>query len=248
MPLEISGVGLAAVLLAGTVSFLSPCVLPLVPGYVSFIAGRSLDEMTHQPLLGARLSALGLSLGFVLGFSTVFIALGASASAVGQFLQGYRYEANYVAGTIVTLFGLQMMGILRFGWLSRDLRFAGRVGGGRPMGAYVLGAAFAFGWTPCIGPILGAILTISAVTMSVADGVVLLSIYSAGLAVPFLLVAALMGQLLKWAGRVRWLGGWLHRFAGVVMVVMGAAMVTGYLNSAGTWMLQTFPIFQRLTL
>ncbi len=248
MPLEISGIGLAAALAAGTVSFLSPCVLPLVPGYVSYIAGRSLDETTYETDLSARLAIIGLSFSFVLGFSTVFIALGASATAFGQLFQAYRFEANYVAGTIVALFGLHMMGLLRFGWLNRDLRFAGGSGGGRPVGAFVLGSAFAFGWTPCIGPILGAILTMGAMTASAADGAALLSVYSLGLAVPFLLVAAFTEQFMKWAKSVRWVGGQLQRLAGVVLVLVGIGMVTGYLNSAGTWMLQTFPIFQQLTL
>lgn len=245
--MEVSGVGLAAALLAGTVSFLSPCVLPLVPGYVSYIAGRSLDGAIEESTAAVRLAAIGLSLSFVVGFTIVFIALGASASTVGRFLQSYRFEANYVAGTIVVLFGLHIMGLLRLSWLNRDWRFASG-SGGHPLGAFVLGVAFAFGWTPCIGPILGAILTAAAAGTTVTGGVVLLSVYSIGLAVPFLLVAAFMGQAVKWLRSMRRLGAQLHRLSGAILLLVGVAMVTGYLNAAGTWLLQTFPIFQRLTL
>lgn len=245
---EIAGIGVLSAALAGFVSFLSPCVLPLVPGYVSFIAGRSLDDMSSTQATAARLSSIGLSLAFVIGFSTVFIALGASATAIGRVIQDYRFEANYIAGAIIILFGLQIAGILRLGWLNRDLRFSGNISGGRPLGAYVLGASFAFGWTPCIGPILGAILTLSATTMDPLSGVALLTFFSLGLAVPFLLVAAFMGHFLKMMKRARWLGLHTQRFAGGVLVLVGVGMVTGYLNAASTWLLVTFPFFQRFTL
>lgn len=245
---EIAGIGVVAAFLAGTVSFLSPCVLPLVPGYVSYVAGRSLDDVTRGAELGVRLSVIGLSFAFVLGFSFVFVALGAAASAVGELLMSYRFEANYVAGALIILFGLHMMGLLRLRWLNRDLRFTPQIPGGRPFGAFVLGTAFAFGWTPCIGPVLGGILTVSATTMEVADGAALLSIYSLGLAVPFLLVAAFTGQFVRWTRSARWLGRPLQGFAGAVLIVTGVAMVTGYLNAFGTWLLLTFPIFQQLTL
>lgn len=248
MVADIAGIGAATAMLAGTVSFLSPCVLPLVPGYVSYVAGRSLDDMVEGPRVGARLAAIGLSLCFVLGFSAVFIALGASASAIGSLFQAYRYEANYVAGAVVALFGLHMMGVLRLGMLGRDVRFTASVPGGRPVGALVLGLAFAFGWSPCIGPILAAILTLGATTASVSDGVTLLSFYSIGLAVPFLLVSAFTGKFVKWISRLRRAGHYLRMSAGIILVVMGAAMISGYLTAFGTWMLRNFPIFQQVTL
>ena len=187
---EILGVGVLWAFLAGLLSFLSPCVLPLVPGYVSYVAGKSLDDMTASGFSKARLTALALSGSFALGFSTVFIALGASATALGQLFQSYRSEADLVAGAVVTLFGLHMTGVLRLGFLNRDIRFHGLSREGTVAGAFVLGAAFAFGWTPCIGPILGSILTLSMATSTISGGMTLLAIYSLGLAVPFLLVAA----------------------------------------------------------
>jgi cytochrome c-type biogenesis protein len=239
---DISGVSVLMAFLAGVVSFLSPCVLPLVPGYVAYVAGQSLDDLAHEGLSPARGSAIALSACFIVGFSAVFIALGASASALGQFLLPYRYEANYVAGAIVIAFGLFMMGVLRVPWLNRELRFGGAMAGGRPAGALVLGSAFDFGWTPCIGPILGTILVLSATTVSVAGGTALLAIYSAGLAVPFLLLAAFTGAFLSRLKAIRWIGRPLQAIAGAVMVLMGVAMITGYLSSFGFWLLETFPL------
>jgi len=193
---DAANIGLAVAFAAGVVSFLSPCVLPIVPGYVSYIAGESLHRRRHLHA-AERLLALGLSAFFVAGFSTVFIAFGASASAIGQLLLRYRYEANLVAGAIVVAFGLFLLGAWRWiPWLQRDLRLHLHLVG-------VLGMAFAFGWTPCIGPILGAILAVSAASTTAA-GVGLLSAYALGLGVPFL-VAALFADraasvLAKWRG------------------------------------------------
>ncbi len=194
--------------------------------------------------MSRRLAVLGLSSAFVLGFSGVFVALGASASAIGSLFLSYRYEAGYVAGAVIIVFGLHMTGLLRFNWMNRDLRFMPRIPGGRPFGAFLLGSAFAFGWTPCIGPILGAVLTMSATTMGVTDGAALLSIYSMGLAVPFLLVAAFTGRFTQSMARFRWIGKPLQLAAGGVLVLVGILMGTGYLFSFGTWMLKTFPFFQ----
>jgi cytochrome c-type biogenesis protein len=244
--LEISGIGIFAAFLAGAISFLSPCVLPLVPGYVSYIAGQ--PDLTKQRRAGvaARIPAAGLSLCFVLGFSTVFMLLGAGASALGQLLLAYRYEFNLVGGAIIILFGLVMLGALRIGVLFRDTRFHLDVPGGRPLGAYLLGLAFAFGWTPCIGPILGAILTVSASSAQVSDGVWLLAIYSAGLGVPFLLAALFTDAIaarLKAIGRA---GRVLYKAAGGVMVLMGIAIMTGQLSAFAYWLLGTFPVLGRI--
>ena len=180
--IELSALGLMAALLAGAVSFLSPCVLPLVPGYVSYVAGRTVTG-SAAPSKGR---AVWLSFCFVLGFSTIFIALGASATALGQALLQWRYELNLVGGAIVILFGLFMIGAARLSAMERDLRFHLDLPGGQPVASYVLGLAFGFGWTPCIGPILGAILTASATSATIGEGVALLAVYSAGLGVPFL--------------------------------------------------------------
>ncbi|HJU19234.1 MAG TPA: cytochrome c biogenesis protein CcdA [Stellaceae bacterium] len=227
---------------AGLVSFLSPCVLPLVPGYVSYVAGESLENLQRRSSAQARLSAAGLSLFFVLGFSTVFVALGASATALGRLLLAYRYQMNIVGGAIVILFGLLTTGTLRLPWLQREFRFVSRAEGGHPFGAYVLGLAFAFGWTPCIGPVLGAILTVSASATQSFDGVSLLSIYSLGLGVPFLLAALFMASFLKQLRKMRRFGRAFELGAGTVMVIMGIAMITGYMSAFSYWLLDMFPV------
>jgi len=232
---------MTAVFVAGIISFLSPCVLPLVPGYVSYIAGQSIEDSTTSKALIVRVQALALSACFVLGFATIFVILGASATALGQALISYRYELNLIGGVIVVGFGLFATGLLRTSWLQRDFRIDIPLPGGRPAAAYLLGMAFAFGWIPCIGPILGAILTVSAASATVAKGVMLLAIYSLGLGVPFLLVAVFTGGLLarfKSIGRV---GRLLHIFAGGIMVLMGVAMITGQLSTFSFWLLETFP-------
>lgn len=239
--MDISGIGIFAAFLAGAISFLSPCVLPLVPGYVSFIAGQ--PDLRTMPSVGlrARAGALGLSACFVLGFSTVFVALGAGASALGSLLLTWRTELNYFGGATIILFGLVMLGVFRFGALSRDTRFTLDIPGGRPLGAYVLGLAFAFGWTPCIGPILGAILTLSSTSGGMSDGIWLLAIYSAGLGVPFLLTALFTDAI---AARVRQIGKagrWLYKGAGVAMVILGFTIMTGQLSRFAYWLLGTFP-------
>lgn len=244
--LDISGIGLAAAFAAGLVSFLSPCVLPLVPGYLSYVAGRSLDELEAASSSHAKRAAVGLSLMFVLGFSAVFVTLGASATTVGRLLLAYRYEANLIGGAIVIAFGLLMLGALRIPLLQRDWRILGDVQGGRPFGAFLLGVAFAFGWTPCIGPVLGAILTVSASSAQVANGVWLLSVYALGLGVPFIAAGLFTTQFLEWIKRVRRLGRQLQIVAGVVMIVMGIAMITGQITSFSFWLLETFPIFGRI--
>src|SRR6266700_2755 len=232
---------MTAVFAAGIISFLSPCVLPLVPGYVSYIAGKSIEDSTTSKALIVRVQALALSACFVLGFATIFVILGASATALGQALISYRYELNLIGGVIVIGFGLFATGLLRPSWLQRDFRFDIVLPGRRPVAAYVLGMAFAFGWTPCIGPMLGAILTVSAASATVAEGMRLLAVYSRGLGLPFLLVAVFTGGLfarLKSIGRI---GRALQVVAGGIMVVMGAAMITGQLSTFSFWLLEAFP-------
>jgi len=243
---EISNISLLTAFAAGAISFLSPCVLPLVPGYVSYVAGRTAADRPYGDAVALRLPAVGLSLCFVLGFSTVFVVLGASATALGQLLLSYRYELNIIGGAIVILFGLFLIGLMRPSWMMRELRFHSTVAGGRPVPAYLLGLAFAFGWTPCIGPILGAILTVGAASATVAGGVVLLAVYSLGLGTPFVLAALFTDVLaarLKAIGR---LGRGLQFFAGLIMILMGVAMITGQLSTFSYWLLDTFPGFTRI--
>lgn len=240
---ELSGIAVVTAFGAGIISFLSPCVLPLVPGYISYVAGDSLSNARHADERAQRLATLGLSLCFVAGFSTVFIALGAGATAIGQLLLRYKYEANIVGGSIVILFGLFMLGMLKLPWLQRDLRIHADIKGARPLGAYLIGLAFAFGWTPCIGPVLGVILTISAVAATVSSGITLLGAYSLGLGVPFLVTALFTGALLNRMKSIRRVGHWLQIGAGGGMVFMGIAMITGLLSTFGFWLLNTFPAF-----
>lgn len=231
----------AAVFAAGIISFLSPCVLPLVPGYVSYIAGQSMSDSAASRTLIVRLWALALSACFVLGFSTVFVILGASATTLGQVLISYRYQLNLVGGLIVIGFGLFATGLVRPFWLQRDFKFDVVLPGGDPVGAYLLGMAFGFGWTPCIGPVLGSILTVSATSATVAEGVRLLAIYSIGLGIPFLLVAVFTGGLLARLKSIGRVGRILQVIAGGVMVFMGVAIITGQLSTFSFWLLETFP-------
>jgi len=240
---DLSSLGLLTAFAAGIVSFLSPCVLPLVPAYVSYVAGQTLAHAPYGEHYTQRLSAMALSLCFVLGFSTVFIALGASATALGQLLLRYRYEANIAGGVLVAVFGLFMTGIVKVRWLERDVRFHAKIRGARPLGAYLIGLAFAFGWTPCIGPVLGAILTVSAVSTTVSNGLALLGAYSLGLGIPFLATALFAEGAVKRLKAMRGIGRTLQVVAGVIMVTMGLAMITGQLSAFATWLLKTFPIF-----
>ena len=241
---ELSLIGFVTAFVAGMISFLSPCVLPLVPGYVSFVAGSSLEELRdHQ---APRLQVLSLAGTFVLGFTLVFVALGASATALGNLLLSYRYELGLLAGIVVILFGLHMLGITPIRLLNQEARLHLEVGRGRVLSALLLGIAFAFGWTPCIGPVLGAILTLGASTADVTKGALLLAIYSLGLGLPFLLAALFTGALLARLRALGRAGRNLQRAAGGLLVAMGLLMVTGQLERLAYWLLETFPVLGRI--
>ena len=236
---ELSLIGLLSAFAAGVISFLSPCVLPLVPGYVSFVAGSSLEDLRDGA--APRTRSLGLAAIFVLGFSVVFVALGASATALGSALLSYKLELGMIAGGVVILFGLHLLGLTPLRLMNREARFHVDTSGGRAAGAFLLGTAFAFGWTPCIGPVLGAILTLSASTADVAKGSLLLAVYSLGLGVPFLLAALFTGALLVRLRALGRAGRNLQRAAGGLLVAMGLLMVTGRLELVAYWLLETFP-------
>ena len=237
---DLSTFGFLVAFGAGTVSFLSPCVLPLVPAYVSYVAGESVRLDTEADAR-SRLAALARSVPFVAGFSTVFVGFGASASALGQLLQRYRYEANYAAAAVVIVMGLFMLGFARWlPWLQRDFRLQLEFRTGGPVPSFTLGAAFAFGWTPCIGPILAAILALAA-SGGAGSGVALLATYSLGLGMPFLAAALLADRSARVLGRLRGAGLALRTVSGVVMVGMGIAMATGRLTVFSRWLLDTFP-------
>ncbi len=244
--IDILQTGIIAAFVAGIISFLSPCVLPLVPGYVSFIAGQSIASRATPKSATVRFQAIALSLCFVLGFTTIFVILGAGATALGQLLISYRYELNLVGGAVVIGFGLFTLGVLQPSWLHRELRFDAASAGGRPGGAYLLGMAFAFGWSPCIGPILGTILTVGAASATVGKGVALLATYSLGLGLPFVVAAAFTDGLLAKLKTIGRAGRGLRLFAGSVMILMGGAMLTGQLSTFSYWLLDTFPLLAKI--
>ena len=239
--IEISSIGSLTALAAGAISFLSPCVLPLVPGYVSYVAGNAAarEPGARERFASARI--LLLALFFVLGFSTVFVALGASASGLSRLLLGYRYEANLLGGALIILFGIFMTELVPIRRLVREHRFHSVAKGGRPAGAYALGLAFGFGWTPCIGPVLGAILTVSALSSTATSGIALLTLYSAALGIPFLLSAIFMERLTTSLRPLRRTGRVLQLGAGGIMIVMGFAIMTGRLSDFSFWLLDQFP-------
>ncbi len=237
--LDFSQIGALTAFVAGIISFLSPCVLPLVPGYVSFVAGSSLEDMRDGQ--ASRLQALALAVIFVAGFSLVFVTLGVSATYLGKLLFAYKYELGIIAGIVVILFGLHMLGLTPLNLMNAEARFHLDVPGGRSMSAFLLGIAFAFGWTPCIGPVLGAILTLSASTANVGEGAFLLAIYSIGLGVPFLLAAAFTGSLLTYLRSLGKAGRRLQQAAGGLLLVMGVLMITGQLEAIAFWLIETFP-------
>jgi len=246
---DVATLGLFTAFAAGLISFLSPCVLPLVPAYLSYVAGQSLHrDVADAPTdPRSRASAALLSGCFILGFSAVFIALGASASAIGRLLLQYRYEAGIAGGALVTAFGLLiLLGTSRMALLQRGFHFHVEGVAGRPVSAFLLGLAFAFGWSPCIGPILGAILTVSAVANSSVAGVQLLAAYSLGLAVPFFFSALFLHQMTGRWKRLRLAGRTLQTVAALVMVAMGIAIMTGELTTFSYWLLETFPALGKI--
>lgn len=223
--------------LAGVVSFLSPCVLPLVPGYISMLSGASMEELKAGG--GATLvnRIFRNSVAFVIGFSIVFITLGASATAVGNFLVAKRTIFNVVAGIVIIVFGLHLTGLVRIPLLYRDARMNTAAPRRGLTGSFLLGFAFAFGWTPCIGPILAGILAVAATRDTVIQGMFLLGIYSAGLAIPFLLTSLGLSQFLKFYGKFRRhlhavevASGVLLIFLGVLIALNKFAVLSGYLT------------------
>lgn len=237
-------VGYLSALLAGAISFLSPCVLPLVPPYLCYMAGVSVDDFRDQDRMtspAARLALMSAGLAFVLGFSTVFVALGAGASTIGAMLRAYQNELAFVAGLLIIAMGLNFLGIVRIPILSREARFSA---GARPAGvlsAYLMGLAFAFGWTPCIGPVLGPILTLAGGRETVGEGALLLFVYSIGLGIPFLLAALFSGSFMRFLSRFRVHLGRVEKVIGGLLVIAGVLFMTGGIQWASFWLLEAFP-------
>ena len=241
-----ANVTIVAALIAGMLSFLSPCVLPLVPPYLVYLTGTSLERFAdaeEEPRV--RRETIAAALLFVLGFSTVFVTLGASASAVGALLHAYSYVLGKVAGVVIIIMGLHFLGLTPIAWLMREKR----VQVVKPVGiwgAYLMGLAFAFGWTPCIGPVLGTILAIAGSEGSVGQGAGLLAVYSLGLGIPFIAAALAVEPFAAFLARFRAHLGTVEKVMGGLLVVAGVAFFSGWITDLGSWLIQTFPDLGKL--
>ena len=231
--------------LGGLVSFLSPCVLPLVPPYLSYLAGTTFEELEGGGDRYVRRRAILASLLFVGGFSTVFVLLGATASALGQLVRQYMDVLSTLAGIAIIGMGLHFLGIFRIGLLYREARIQVDRGAGL-VGAYVMGLAFAFGWTPCIGPVLAAVLAVAGAEASVSRGAALLAAYSFGLGLPFVLAAFTMGPFVAFMKGMRSRFAAVERVMGGLLVLTGVAFLAGWIQGASFWLLETFPALGRL--
>jgi cytochrome c-type biogenesis protein len=241
MALDVS-YGAAAV--AGVISFLSPCVLPLVPPYLVFISGTSLDDLkTAEGADKARnyQNVMLAALAFVLGLATVFVALGASASYFGQLLRAYLPLLAQLAGVFIIIMGLNFLGLFKLSFLSREVRYHQEGKSVGLLGAYGIGMAFAFGWTPCIGPVLAAILSIAASTESVTKGASLLFVYSLGLGIPFLISAASINVFLNFFTKFKSKLGMVEKVMGGALVITGVMFLTGWMQTISYWLIETFP-------
>src|SRR5882757_6628150 len=236
-------VSIPVALIAGFVSFLSPCVLPLVPPYLIYLTGATIEHVANDETASSSKRAVMISaVAFVLGFSTVFVALGASASLIGGLIRAWSAELSIVAGIVM---GLHFLGLTRIGFLMRE----GRLPIPKPVGlwgAYLMGLAFAFGWTPCIGPILAAILSVAAAEATVTKGAGLLAVYSAGLGIPFLIAAFMVEQFSSLFSRMKRHLASVEHAMGVLMVITGIGFLTGAVSSVSIWLLETFPALQNI--
>jgi cytochrome c-type biogenesis protein len=237
-------VSLLAAFAAGFLSFVSPCVLPLIPGYISFVSGVSVEEMRGDAAPAtSRLQIFLTSLAFVAGFSLVFVALGASATAIGKFMFAKLPLLSKLAGGILIVFGLHTMGVFRLAFLETEKRVHAQRKPAGPLGALLVGVAFAFGWTPCIGPILGGILAIAGSKNTVAEGITLLAVYSLGLGIPFLLTSLAINQFFGAAKRIRKHYHAIELVSGALLIAIGVLIVTGQLTIITRYLQPYLPTF-----
>ena len=229
---------------AGALSFVSPCVLPLVPPYLCYMAGVSTEQFTNAQASSrtSRRALLLASLAFVFGFSTVFILIGAGATGIGQFLRQWQDVIAKIAGLLIIAMGLNFLGILKISLFSREARFNPDQRSVGLLPSYVMGLAFAFGWTPCIGPVLGPILTLAGGKETVWEGAALLAVYSAGLGIPFLAAAFFSGQFMRFSTRFRSRLGTIEKVIGLLLVISGVLFLTGGMQTIAFWLLEAFPI------
>jgi cytochrome c-type biogenesis protein len=224
-----------AAFFAGLISFLSPCVLPLVPGYVSLISGAGVEEL-KSPQSQLMRRVMVNSIGFILGFSVVFVTLGAISTEIGQVAARYKHTLSVVAGVVIIIFGLHLTGIFQIKWLLQDARLHNLKGSSTLLGAFVIGFAFAFGWTPCLGPILTVILGFASQEDTLVKGILLLGVYSLGLAVPFLLTSLLMERFLKFYSRFRSHMHALEVASGGLLIALGVMLVMGRFTLISSWL------------
>lgn len=243
--LEITYLG---ALVAGLLSFASPCVLPLIPAYISFLGGASLSQLTEEDGVDAATQkrVFFSAIAFVLGFSTVFISLGATATAISAVIAQNSLLLGQIAGTIIVIFGLHYMGVFRIGFLNFEKRFHLENKPTGLIGAYILGLAFAFGWTPCVGPILASVLMVAASGDSVSYGISLLTVYAAGLGIPFLIAAFAVKPFMAFLARFKKQMRKIELTIGVLLIITGIAIFTGDLAEASNWLLNTFPVFTQV--
>lgn len=240
-------VSLLTALLAGFISFISPCVLPIVPGYLSFISGVNVGGFKDgQVPKGLTAKVTLTSVAFVLGFSTVFVALGAASTLVGQVLQQYQRQLAMVGGVVIIILGLHTMGILPIKWLLYEKRAEVKAKPLGLLGAYVVGLAFAFGWTPCIGPILGAILLYASQQETVGRGVLLLSFYSLGLGLPFILAGLAINRFLAASRHIKQHMRFVEYAAGALLIGVGLLLITDRLTLLAQWFSRLFPFLTRI--
>ncbi len=230
-------------LIAGLISFLSPCVLPLVPPYLCFLGGTTFDQLSGEGEVPPDVyrEVVFAAIAFVLGFTTVFVSLGATATALGQLIASNLTLLSKIAGGAIIIVGLHFLGILKLPFLYREFRTHAVSAPAGLAGAYLVGLAFAFGWTPCIGPVLASILMVAAAEQSVAQGVSLLFVYSMGLGIPFVLAALAFGPFMGFLTRFRKHLGMMEKVMGGLLVLTGFMFITGSMNLVAFWILETFP-------
>jgi cytochrome c-type biogenesis protein len=229
-------------LVAGLLSFVSPCVLPLVPPYLCYIAGVSLDQLTGNAPEGVARHRIALSaFTFVLGFSTIFVLLGATASAIGRLVASHLDILAFVAGGVIIVMGLHFLGVFKIHLMHRQARMEVRNHPAGPLGAYIVGLAFAVGWTPCIGPVLAAVLAVAGSEQTVARGAGLLAVYSLGLGLPFIAAGFFAGSFMHFMRRFRNHVGTVEKTMGALLVVTGILFITGHITTLSFWLLNTFP-------